>query len=172
MRQIVYISDNERRIAKELARFLPNQPALVAYLDQAIRRNRGTVFTARKIGELLVEELPRLPVGHDVVDRLAVHANESAMGVLGPELIRQQPNALFNLVVLLIRLTAQIKDVPGDINLREFAALYQQGMHPFPPGSNIDDGDLETFMRIYLCALAMLLGIELDPRLHDKRVPG
>ncbi len=159
---IGFVSRRDERIARELSGYLPEQPALVAYLDHALRANRGTLFTARRIGEMLAADSDHTRiVSRSAVDRLGVHEDVESMERLVGPLTKVRPDALEkDAVVLRIRLRYRTEQIPRGITLQAL-----DGMKiPPPRGSNPNADDLITYMRIYLCALAMLAGVTIDPR--------
>ena len=176
---IGYISSRDtKRIAEELTVLLPGQPQLVRYLDTSIRRARGTLFTARWIGMFLKPDGQHRVVSEQDVARLGVHLDTSAVILLAVHLRAHDPQVLQAIMKLHLYLRGDLINVledsrPAPNNLRYLSAddppsvACLSGLEDepeAPPGSNVDAEDLITFLRIFMCALAMLLGIEIDPR--------
>ncbi|MBI5369705.1 hypothetical protein HZA85_00730 [Candidatus Uhrbacteria bacterium] len=159
---IGFVSRGDKRIAALLSDRLGDQPALVAYLDAALRANHATLVTARKIADLLEPENILVDeVSQAAVLRLGVHTDAEAMGRLTPALQALRPDALDRSAVLHIRLTKRVDLIPK--NVQTFTQL--ETLHiPPPTGSQVESEDVLTFLRIFLCALAMLAGVTADPR--------
>lgn len=158
---IGFVSRGDTRIARELSGLLPNQSALVDYLDRAIRQHRGTVFTARRIGELLAADpdCARI-VARSSIARLGVHTDKDAMVRLTSALEPLRPLPIDKATMLRVRLRYPIDQIPKGANLRTLEEMNLRAPH----GSNTDPDDLIAFMSIFLCALAMLAGVTVDPR--------
>lgn len=138
------VSRCDARIAQELTRYLPGQPLLVGYLDRAIRAQGGTVFVARILGSQLAQETKFKFVHRKDINQLALHEDESAIAAFVPELRRIYPVALDQMFIVGLR-------------------LYQRMDHIAPHHRRRDTEQLIVFMRIYLCALAMLVGVTTRP---------
>lgn len=154
-----FISCRDERIAKELARYLPDQLSLVYYLARAIRQNQGTLFTARQIGELLAEELPAHIVSWHDTKRLGVHTIPLLMKFVEREVKTFRPKALNKRAVLYARLLYRRKDLLTATSFKEL----EESKLPIPPGSTIEPENVRTFCNIYLCGLAMMVGVKIDP---------
>lgn len=159
---ISWFAARDPRITDILDEYLPNQPELVAYIAGALRRNHGTLFTARTIGEMLSYKAAGVrSLSLRDVWRLGVHTSEKAMERLSSLLHEVEPQATNLHLTLRVRLTTCKDLIPGGVgSLEELEALDL----PVPHGSQTDPADLITFQRIYLCALAMLAGVTINLR--------
>ncbi len=151
MHQVASIGQNDRRILQTLTLALPDQPVLVAYIDWALRRSRGTLLVASKMGEFLARQVSACVAQTHVVNlvdvaRLGVYEDEEAMGRLTPNLLRLCPDAL--MCATLLHMDVALKASPHD---------------RIAPDSQAAD-DFTTFQRIFYCALAMLVDVKEDPR--------
>ena len=154
------VSCNDPRIVHALAQELPH-PVIVKYVDEALRANRGTLHVAKNMARLLARTKSLRTVNDQDAQRLGVHMDAEAMGRLSEVLLEVCPDALESLVILQIRLHDTIEYVPRGI--RMFDEL--QKPTPLPPDVvRIDPEDMCIFQRIFLCALAMLVGVKTDPR--------
>ena len=154
------------RIQAMLEDRLPGQTQLHTYLDQAIRYHNGGLVTATKIADLLALEVPKGPklVTDADIQRLGVHEDTEAFErLIGPLTLKREVAVQMG-QVLEIRLIHDLERLP-----REARTVETVSALPPPTGSRNDPKDVAFYKRIYLCALAMLAGVEADPRDVDPK---
>ncbi|MBM5790073.1 hypothetical protein FJZ23_03240 [Candidatus Parcubacteria bacterium] len=139
MTQVIpFISRHDPRIAMELDEYFPDQIVLTSYLTCALRAHHGTLETARRIAKMLKGEHSRAcrPITAEQTERLGIHDHgDEAVARLFSAVEERRPSVATQMLLF------------GAGNYRRWPKQ-----------------DQIALIRIYLCALAMFAGVEVDPR--------
>jgi len=145
---IIGLWDRDPRLQRVCESSFPDNPELVAYLIERFRAYKATEAVARLIASMLVGAV-REPVlvSEDQRMRLAVDDDCGATA----RLLRAYGNTLDGLMMICV---LRLKSAARKNSISEDDRLH----------SGIDDEMVENYTRVMVCAVAMLQGVELDPR--------
>lgn len=161
-RVLGFISKRDKRILKECKTYLPGQVFLCLYLDSALRSHNGTVRVVREMCKCLSDYASSAQVSDEATSRLGIHdEDDETRGRLSQALVQKAPDFLEKITILRIRLMRGKSDLPAyaDPILRYTSGSPLEGSNPDPQA-------VEAFLRIFLCAIAMLVGVDIDPRVN------
>lgn len=166
MSAVIPIFANDARILATLTTSLPGVPEpLLAYLDRAVRAVGGTPATAEQMARTLSHEFPRdVHVDAHDVERLGIHDDHEAVGRLCRVLGELYSDYVARALVLGLRLDVDTERIRQQ-GVRDPQALWQMQVEP-PAGSRLNTQQREAHMRIFYCALAMIYGVAIDPRIE------
>lgn len=163
-RVLGFIAKTDRRILTECVEQLPRQIFLCRYLATAIRSHNGTVRVAREMCKLLAPYASAAPmVLGEATLRLGIHdEDDKHRRRLSQALSHRAQEICEQILILRIRLIRGKSNLPPNTDP---IARYMDG-GPLD-GSNPDPNAVEAFQCIFLCAIAMLVGVDIDPRVPD-----
>ncbi|MBI4713695.1 hypothetical protein HY771_00700 [Candidatus Uhrbacteria bacterium] len=140
--------------------------ALAGYLHSAILASLGTLMVARLIiGALtpFLKEMKFLVSQRDVL-RLGVHDEDSdVIAHLSEALGAAYPHYIHITEGLTLSLQHDLSEAPPVIDEAVEHSL------PIRAGVSQDEIDIEIYVRIFLCALAMCKGVTINPRLQPTQ---
>lgn len=153
--QPTLMAARDPQILQELTRAFPNSPEFVQYLRRSIAQLGGTDSVAtlrntRTVAALFIRGLKDVrgadvPMRAEIVERLSVHMDCEAVKRVD-RAVFSNPSYFEDCMIFGQWIDAQIN---------EDAIESRDGI---PPGTETD------YLRLYMCAYAMLVGIDIDPR--------
>lgn len=172
MSAVIPIFASDPRILATLTEHLPDAPEpLLAYLDRAVRAIEGTPATAQQMALTLSHEFSEFSSravrvdAHDV-ERLGVHDDHEAVGRLCRALSVLYSDYIVRAVTLGIRLDVDTERIRQQ-GVRDPQELWKMRVEP-PAGSRLNPEQREAHLRIFYCALAMIYGVTIDPRVEGS----
>lgn len=169
MSAVIPIFANDSRILATLTQSLPPgaPEPLLSYLDRAVRAVGGTPTTAEQMAITLADEFPRdVRVDEDDAKRLGVHDDPEAVGRLCKALRELYEDCIARALILCLRLDVDTERIRQQ-GVRDPQALWQMPVAP-PAGSRLNPEQREAHLRIFYCALAMVYGVTIDPRVEGS----
>lgn len=162
--KIVEFSTIDRRIGQTFTENVSSS-VLARYLEKAVREHAGTLMVARLIAGALAPFLAKYKghVGPEDVERLSVHdLDDEIMGKVSLALAMIEPEYINREHELLVSFGYQtVEPVDGspieECKRMEMLVVPRGGISP-------DPRDHEIYAHIFICALAMLCGVKVNPR--------
>ena len=154
MNPVSQLFKKDVRLHEEADRAFPQSLILAEYLASRVKAHNGSLTVLR----VLIEELKDAvkdpdPVSVDDYTRLSVEGCNEHVVCLAKALRRAGVDTCGRNMVLTSRL--------GKPDPSEATDLKSCVMRPDP---EVDINHLEDYTHIFMCAMAMLMGIEIDPK--------
>ncbi len=151
----------DARVRLELEKWFPKLPEFVDYLESRIFCYHGSVLVARMFGEELSRLLTSTTrIDHEAIQRLGVDGEE--MSLLGLTESLSKTNQAFRVAVAIFLKQLSTK-----------AQFFQKGTNThhepiFEEVRLINPESYDDLVRLFTCALAMILKAPYDPRAETR----
>ena len=154
MREVSHIFKKDGRLLDEAKREFPEYSAFSEYLALRVREANGSIEVVRILCELLKVAVPDpSPVTLESIVRLAVERNAAQTTRVYQELSRHGFDSLGLSLSLSLKLCGSIH-VGDTQGRRDWTVSINQA---------VDRDHVYDYAAIFICGLAMLAGLELDP---------
>lgn len=150
-----FIFSRDFRMGEEAKKAFPQSPVLAEYLSMRLCKNHGSLAVLRIMIEELKSAVPDPhPVTVDAFARLAVEDVQRYVTIVAKALNEAGIDTCDRKKILIFRLgyVEESADVKGEVG------------HDLIAYPSIDLDFLSSFLCIFTCALAMLKGLEIDPK--------
>ncbi len=155
MREVSHIFKKGGRLLDEAKREFPEYSAFTEYLALRVREANGSIEVIRILCEYLKMAAPDpSPVTLESIVRLAVERNAAQTTRVYQELSRHGVDSLGLSMSLSLRLCGTIHVGDAKIGRHCTGSMNQA----------VDRDHVSDYAAIFICALAMLTGLEMDPR--------
>lgn len=155
MNNILQLSNADPRVLSVFNDFFPQSSEFVRYLTNAMKNTNGTVETARLISyhiNRVFDHSKKIVISSKDVKRLSLESDIDSVARISSKLEEIRPDVMRQAAALSMNLYSEIREREGGLH-QEYAAY---------PRIAVDKNYVVSYLRVYFCACAMILGIRLN----------
>ncbi len=157
--EVVELCQHDPRI-RTLARERLGAGQLANYLVDALYQQGGTFCVAKLILDALtLFAKSSFHVTRGDVMRLGAHRYQARMHIISSCLLDDMPGVEDLVLGLQIQLMYDPQQIPLGV-----MSLAQLKGFPRRPGCSLEEEDITIYLHLFVCSLAMLVGVSADPR--------
>ncbi len=160
MNNILQLSKGDPRILSVFNVFFPKSPEFVAYLTNSMKSTNGTIETARLISHHInrvFDQSKDIVISSADVKRLSLESDVDYVARISFKLEEIRPEVMRQAAALSMSLSSEIREREGGLD-QEYVAY---------PRVAVDQNHVVSYLRVYFCACAMILGISLNDDAHQ-----